>query len=241
MPKRSPYKTEQAIIGRQIRSSYPFVSGSKKDQIQDKQIESVKRKVQVLNKKFELVHHDELLSNVSTTTGVFTLLNGMAVGDTNILRTGNDMNSTSIQWRLRLVGDVDSITGWYLRHLIVFDSQSNGGTPAIGDVLDVSVITTAVIAPYNRDNQKRFKIIEDKSFIMNPTLATSGTTPITAVASNRQHHSGKRQLSRPVKYIGTGATIASIGTNALWSIILSDANTDAPVFQCGYRYYAKDA
>lgn len=215
--------------------------GSKKDQIQDKQIASVKKKLKKLENEAELIHNDVLLNNVSTTTGVFTLLNGIAVGDTNVLRTGNDMHATSIQWRLRLVGDVDSISGWYLRHLIIFDSQANGAAPAIGDVLDVSTITNAVIAPYNRDNQKRFKILHDKSFVMNPSLATSGTTPITAVASMRQTHSGKRQLSRIVKYIGTGATIASIGTNSLFSIILSDANTDAPIFQCGYRYFAKDS
>jgi len=235
-------RREQRMIGKQIRSSYPFQpSGSKKDQVQDKQLVSLNKKVHKINKIFELKHNDTAASITPATTGTFQLLNGMAVGDTDVLRDGNDANATSIQWRMRVVGDVDAIAaGWCIRHIIFWDSQANGAAPALADVLDLTTITTGVLAPYNRNNQKRFKIIEDKSFVLNPTLATSGTTPITAVLSLRQMSHGKRSLSRQVKYIGTGATIASIGTNSLYSVMISDANTDAPVVQMGYRYFAKD-
>lgn len=209
---------------------------TKKDQAQDRKIRSLKKHVAKIDKFFELAHVDTLLSSAPTTTGVFTLLNGIAVGDTDILRDGNDMNATSIQWKYRVVGDVDSLNGFNIRHMIFWDQQANGAAPGLTDVLDTAVVTSAVIAPYNRNNQKRFKIIEDKLFSYNPVVNNAAVA-----GSGRMSSHGKRQLSRLVKYIGTGATIASIGTNSLFSLILADANTDAPVFQAGYRYYAKDA
>lgn len=238
-------RREQRSIRRQVHSGYPFQpSGTKKDQIQDKQIESVKKKVQKINKIFELKFLDTQASISPATTGTFQLLNGMAQGQTAITRTGNDMYATSIQWRMRVVSDVDAVAaGFCIRHIIFWDSQANAVAPVLADLLDLSTITSQVLAPYNRYNQKRFKIIEDKSFTLNPNMATT-TTPATGVVASvfspRIMSQGKRSLSRGVKYIGTGATIASIASNSLYSVMISDANVEVPIVQMGYRYFAKD-
>lgn len=237
-------RKEQKMIGRSIRSNYSFIPGTKKDHVQDKQLVSLNRRVHKINKIFELKHLDIQASISPATAGTFQLLNGMAEGDSPILRDGNDMNATSIQWRMRVVGDVDAIAGGFcIRHIIFWDQQANGVAPTLAELLDLSVINTGVIAPYNRNNQKRFKIIEDKSLTLNPNLATTtvvATGVVSTVFSLRQMSHGKRQLSRQVKYIGNGATIASIGTNSLYSVMVSDSNTEVPIVQMGYRYFAKD-
>lgn len=212
------------------------------DQVQNKQIVSLQKSVRKIQSQEELKHKDTLVAAVPATAGTFTLLNDIAVGDTSVSRDGNDINSTSIQWRIRIIGDVDAIAGAFLRHIIFWDSQANGAAPVLADLLDLTTITPGVIAPYNRDNQKRFKIVEDKTFSLNSTMSTAftpATGVTTATYSVKMHEQGKRQISRVVKYDGTTAVIADIQTNSLHSVWISDANVEQPVCQSGYRFFFK--
>lgn len=205
-----------------------------------KQVQNVKRSVKKINNKIELIHKDTQVSVMPQTTGAFTLLNEMATGDTPITRSGNDITGTSIQWRIRHVADPLLILNGYMwRHIIFYDRQTNGTTPLLQELLDISIITQAINAPYNRDNQKRFKIIHDKTGVMNPNHNQLGST--TQNLSLRGFEKGKRRLSAITKYDGSTAAIGDIVSNALWSVYIGDQNTLTPTMQVGYRFFAKDA
>lgn len=207
-------------------------------------VRSLDRRIKKINRSEELSHNDSFLNNTTfNNTGTVTVLSNLAQGDNNITRHGSNVSCTSIQWRLRFAADVDSIAPTIIRHMIFWDAQPNGATPVVAEVLDASVITALVFAPYHSDFQKRFKILYDKTMVLNPLLVSdfdpaTGTTTTVAAASMIDR--GKRKLSRVAKYDTNTGTITDIQSNSLISLLVSNQAGQDPTVIAGYRMYFKD-
>lgn len=227
-----------------------FKKKFKKNKSLTKQVESVAKTVKDLQNKEELKYLDTYINaQLPAITGLLTLLNGMILGSTPGTRQANEISCTSIQFRASYrVDDAYTIAGPTYRHLIVWDAQSNGASPTLGDILDQSVIVNPMLAPYKREYQKRFKILYDKAGSMNTTHAYSSeqtagppiTTTTTEVYEYMYYAKGKVPLSRVTKYRNaqnTG-TITDIATNSLFSIWVCPTNSVN--LTCGYRLYYKD-
>lgn len=245
------YETGTGKNRRKISASVgmgPFKITSAKPNL-SRQVASVKKSVKEIQKNEELKYKDVFLNGQAlTSTATLTLLNGMQLGDDVSNRTGNQISPTSIQFRCAVRNDVDRVSaGTVFRHIIFWDSQANGAAPTSGDLLDAAVTTQLTIAPYKREYQKRFKVVYDKAFTINPNFATiqdSGDTPAapTAVFENSVYYKKKRSLSRITKYRNAqnAGTIADIASNSLYSLWVSQAATDGGSVDCGYRMYFKD-
>lgn len=222
------------------KSGKPFGSFPKDKRSVPKQIANVKKSVKKIQSKEELKFVDTPLAAVAIgTTPTLTLLNGVAQGDTALTRDGNDITATSIQFRGFAASDADTISGEVVyRHIVFWDQQANGAAPTAAAVLDNSVITNFVNAPYKRSTQKRFKILVDKTFVLKPQVL-SPTNPGTEIIRPLFYCKKKRALSRTVKYNGAAATIAEIDSNSLYSMWMSSAASSGTVTM-GYRFYYKD-
>lgn len=209
----------------------------------NKQIVNVKKSVKKIQNREELKNLDTLLNGTAiNSTATFTLLNGMVLGDTSITREGDEIHCTSIQFRniynmvaTNLNADIN------VRHIVFWDRQANGAAPAITQLLDTSVITLAILAPYNRDFQERFKIVYDKTFRVFANLADPANAA-TEVVSSRVHKKAKKSLSRTTKYIAgqNAGTVADIASNSLFSCLVTDNGTANITVQGGFRLYFKD-
>lgn len=226
------------------------VGGSKTIEIMPKKaiapaIKSLHKSVRKIQLSEELNHLDTLVATTIGTTAVVTVLNSMAVGDTNITRDGNQIIMTSLQFRFIANNNVSAAAGHsqMIRHLIVADRQPVGANPGIGDILDNTVITNNLIAPYNSNTQMRFKILYDRLSIVKPALVT-GFTPATGatttVNSVDLYTRRKRKMNRKALYNASTAGVGTIQTNALFSILVSDDNTNQPSVSVGYRLIFKD-
>lgn len=215
-----------------------------------RQIRNVKRSIKKINRKIQIRYLDTVHnSTANSTTGSFQLLNGMVQGDTDITRTGNELDATSIQCRgycyldSNVAGAVNTVRT--VRLLVFWDQQPNGSAPVVGDILATTTITNLINSPYNRDNQKRFKILIDKRITLNPsTLLTDSGSGNYVLTPTRVSFRFKRKLARTVKYDGNAGTIADLTTNSLYSFICCDdqvTNNEFPLFQMGYRFIWKDA
>lgn len=204
-----------------------------------KQVMNVKKSVKEITNREELKYKDTFLNNVSiTSTATLTLLNGLTLGDDVSNRTGDEISPTSIQCRM-LVSQTDTTiqSDTTLRHIVFWDSQPNGSAPSAGDVIDLATITLALLAPYKRQYQKRFKILYDQIVVMKPHMAEPGST--TQILSPNAYRHFKKSLSRVVKYRNaqnTG-TITDIGSNSLYSLLVSNGGI---AVYAGYRMYFKD-
>lgn len=208
-----------------------------------KQVMNVKKSIKEINSKEELKYSDVFLNGTSlSSTPVLTLLNGLAIGDGVSNREGNQVSATSIQFRAFLTQAATAVDGdvvW--RHIILFDSQTNGAVMSAGDILDLTVITTPTIGPYKREYQKRFKILHDKCGVLSagtvdPTAAT------TEILAPRRYLKDKISLNRLIKYRNAQdvGTVADIASNSLYSYWVINGTAGQAVVTCGYRFYFKD-
>lgn len=101
-------------------------------------------------------------------TGAILLVNAVRTGSTFCNRIGRKMEMKSI----RLVGFISPIRAQtlydYVRILIVYDRQTNGALPAIGDILQstdqAAANGTSAFSGINLNNRDRFVIIRDGRF-----------------------------------------------------------------------------
>lgn len=145
----------------------------------------------------------------SDTTGTVQLLNGVAQGTDYGNRVGRRITMTSVFIRGTLKSNSTNPTAAQARILLVLDRETNGVVPAIGDVLS-TVTTTGNV---DLDNTERFTILMDQTLAVKPYFATQ----IEYIPFKFY-----KKIRLPAKYIGTGATVASVGENGLFLMTLGD-------------------
>lgn len=209
---------------------------------QQQEIMNVRRSVRKIQRGVELKWVDRLIDGDSAGSNSFYLLNGIAEGTTAETRVGDEVKATSVQFRYNLSSPTSytslAVTNFLARVIIFWDRQANGSAPAVGDLLATDVVTEPLYSPYNYNNNKRFKIVYDKMHRFMPQAGLTSSTPFTAMAST-VIVDRRRRLGRTVKYIGTGNTIASVGTNSLYMFVT--ANQGSSTITAGIRFYHKDA
>lgn len=201
-----------------------------------KQIKNVKKSIKKINDKQELKYKDRAVSYQISAVGNFTLLNDVDIGTTPNDRVGDEITVTSLQFRgfLEKTATLQFDT---VRVILLWDRQPNGAPPTASTILDDSIITSLVFAPYHRQYQKRYKILYDKtsqinSFVYDTTLSENEV--------RRYPISFKRKkLGRMIKYDGTAAGIADIQTNSLYLFTMCTSG-GGMFFEGGFRLYFKD-
>lgn len=209
------------------------------------------KSIKKINNKMELKQNDVLQSSVAIDdtagNGVFTLLNGVQTGDTNTTRDGDEIHATSLQFRGIIATSSAAVGISFVRQIVFWDSQPNGTAPSMATLLDTTVITNANFAPYNRNYQKRYKILYDRLIMLNPqveltvgTVAPPGTNTTASLVQYALPFKKKIQLNRTVKYVGDGNAITDIATNSLYVFQVSNQAANTPVVVAGWRLYFKD-
>lgn len=169
----------------------------------------------------------------ASTTAVFTLLNGIAVGDDITNRDGRRVHLKSLFIR-GFVGPEDSNTTFQLaRLLVVYDKQANGGTPVTTDVLNTATAT----APMNLNNRERFKVILDRQYVMGHYDVASAA-PAAPIAASPTCHSVYlwKPLREDTIYNTTTGVISAIATGSLWMITIgSSVAGQGSIFQLSIR------
>lgn len=199
---------------------------------------------------------------------VIPMLDGVVVGDGNAQnRTGNKINVTSMQMRVDIssVPTLDNTT--VIRELVVWDRQPNAGLypviakvdvltgdPEQDSILDITVISDPTRAPYNYNANQRFKIVHDKTYVLNNQVpyawnvpTAPGTSTVSRYAQFKRRISKYFKCKRMVKYSHANADPApggstNITTNALYVMYISNQSAGAyPELRSAYRIYYKDA
>lgn len=230
-------KSQQYRVGRKMRSGYHFqdpMPRTKKDAVQDKKIENVQKSIQKINSKMELKWFDLLSSvSVSTTASLFSLCHPQQGTGAALLRVGQQIRPTSLQFRGRFTVDSAATFTPIVRMIVFWDKQPNAALPTSALLLDATVITPLVSAPYNHANSDRFKILFDRRWTV------EGQPALTSL--NSRLIKGNIKLGRQMKFNTTnGGTIADITSNSLICLLVSNDATNTPLVATGFRTYYKD-
>jgi len=143
---------------------------------------------------------------VDVATGVY-LLNGIARGDEINQRNGREVIMRSIQFQYTTRATTATGLAQQHRIMLVYDRQTNA-TPLTA----AQVLTSAsTLAPRNLENRKRFKILYDRTFAINPS------TESDSEISRRFY----RRLRHPITFNGNNAgTVGDITTGSLYLVVV---------------------
>lgn len=181
----------------------------------------------------EWKHNDlsSLTASCDSTTGFFTLLNGVAEGSDNTQRVGKKQMNKSIYIRMLLASGTGSSVPAIGRILIVWDKQCNGANGAISGA---NGVLTAVgsTAPINLDESDRYLVLYDKTFTIAPTIA---------VTANYRIVKKFIKCNLETVYNGTTAAVANINSGALFILgtgdqTLASGNALSVTFSSRVRY-----
>lgn len=240
--KRRRYLKKSAITKKQPMPQTPSIL--------TKEVASLQKSVKTIQREMELKYFDVYSTSSSPVTGGAILsLNSMVQGTDDNQRLGREILMTSIQVRMKvqwLFANVLAPVNF--RMMVVLDRQTDGSTifpTGSSGVLDNTVITDLIIAPYNLNAQKRFKILFDNVYVRSPqvvsisTFATP-TTTTTGYANVNEYIKVRIPCKYIVKFNSAAAGVSSIVTNAVWSILIADNNNGINTVT-GYRTYYKDS
>lgn len=184
----------------------------------------------------------KVTNQVFNSTGAIALMNGTAEGTSFYNRIGRRIRMKSIQ----ISGTVDDNTATgvpandssYLRLLVVYDRQNNGGTPALADILldvdSAGTTTTDAYSGLNMTNSDRFKVLmDDRIYIVNDNVtAGNPTNPLYTSLSNLASTSGEVNIKRFIKLNGlethygtANANAAGCQTGAVWMVLVASAGS----------------
>lgn len=156
-----------------------------------------------------------------TTTGSFTLLNGIVQGTDINQRIGRKIILRSIFLRAYVyVEPAVNPTSPLLaaaqvgRIMLVWDRQANATTPAVTDILQ----TVAVNAQLNLANRDRFVILKEKMFAFDPmiynTTASSSVASLNRTIVNVKIY--KKLWLESIFNAGNGGAVGDIQSGALY-------------------------
>jgi len=151
------------------------------------------------------------------TTGVLTLLTGISQGTDVGNRVGDVIKVTKISWMGRLALNPSVTSFSTVRMILIRDMENDGAVPSMADMLETIGGSAAVRSPINFLNRKRFSILWDQIFVLDPNTHYSEILR------------GEIVLNKTVRYRGTGNTVAAAAEGAMFWLTISDESANAPV------------
>lgn len=239
--------------GRRRRGNRMSMKGTKTEVTRKRvpRISTLNKKIKRIEDTRELKYNDVFRSSQEVdSAGVLFLMNGLAVGDTQITRTGAEVQATSLQIRGSFITETSVNDPTTFRMIVFWDRQANGADPLL---ISTGVGTPALLfspsggrgvdLPFMYETQDRFRVLYDKRYVVNPlviqTVAAGETTAVIPVELNFKK---KIKLNRRVKYDDINPQIDDINTNSLYIAFISTnqfVNNATVTFTS--RFYFKDA
>lgn len=196
------------------------------------------RRVKKIQNREEVMVIDRFVTANPTTGAQFVdFLCPIAQGDSYNQRDHNKVYATSVKFRYIVQNDVSDPVdhSQTIRIMVLWDKNPNGSLPTpygtLQSVLDNRTITSPTLMPYNKDMYARFKIIYDKTHVCTPFVTTQQVI---------HYKRKKRLLGRQITFADANGNVASIDSNNVVLMILSDTSAFPPQCVLGSRLYFKD-
>lgn len=151
----------------------------------------------------------------SSYTGTYTLLNGVAQGTNQGQRIGMQLKNKYLILRLIMNQNAGFVgLSERIRVMLIWDKQPNGAAPTANQLLTITAAGQAFISPININASKRYRIVYDKLYSLQSRGGANNVAESKMITI-------KKNLKLNTKYMDTGATIASIQTNSLYLVTIS--------------------
>jgi hypothetical protein len=172
--------------------------------------------INIETKTREFVKNNETLSN----TPAIYLASGFAIGTDADQRVGFSIKLQHLSVRMNAYIGTTTTT-CQCRATLVRDLENQGADPVFGDVFDSNYSNS--IAPPQEINEKRFSILFDECWVIQP-LSFQGLTKFVDIPHNGH-----------IRFRTNGTTSASQAEGALYLILWTSATSNFPTVNIGVR------
>ncbi len=124
-----------------------------------------------------------------------------------------------------------------VRICLVWDTQCNGAELAATEVMDAGAADD-LLAFRDLQHSKRFRVLKDKFFQINPKTMSEGGADFFANPATSRDFKWNTVFKRPIKVItdGTGNTVSDISDNAFHIIGIASSTTITLTYECRVRF-----
>lgn len=158
----------------------------------------------------EMFHNTISNTNNPTPLGTIVPLTNIAIGDSNVTRTGNSLFVRSIVMNMNCSQNASALDNTFIRMILFIDTQQvSDTTPVSGDIFNA----TGPHALVNLDSAGRYKFLKTWEF----ALSTQNPAKVIKYYKNIRHH---------VRYNGPNATDVQKG--GLYLALVSSQSTNVP-------------
>lgn len=187
----------------------------------DKAITIAKKAIKLAKGEIKIITSLGTATTIPDGAGRFIELSNIGVGNTNLLREGNEITLKRVYMELMLkIAAVASSS--QVRVLLVRDKQANGAVFNPNNLLQTVANFSGLIAPRNVNFMKRFSVLYDKVHVLNQNITG-------VVFSTRFVKSIKKQNIK-IRYDGAVADITDVQTNSYSLVLISNEPTNEPTF-----------
>lgn len=169
----------------------------------------------------ELKTVDTIYSQICSSAGTVTLVNGIAQGNDFTNRDGRICRMKSVYWRYTITpynGTSTLSQGDSVRVLIIYDLQVNGTAPTVPQILTTSDPHSAM----NLNFRDRFKVLYDKQVNMAAGAYSAGVLSVGSPTTKTFNVYKKIDLD--TVFQSTGALSADIATGGIYLLVHGFAN-----------------
>lgn len=175
-------------------------------------------------------------SNVYSANPNIKLLNDIDQGDTTSTRDGNQAKVLSLLVKFSVTPAIAHNVAVgsaappfplvYRVMLIHYPMSSCEAAPTLADLL-ADPTTDPTASPLNLDNTRNFRVLRDKTYVINPNfsnLATTDTATYYFPPKTRHHEFYiKFNKGKKVRYDGTGGGAADVKSGAIFLVVLTES------------------
>ncbi len=184
--------------------------------------------------------HDVTIDDAALDTGgtIQASLLTIAEGNGEEQRIGRKITLKSVQWKVQLTLATTASAGNTAdtyRLIMYQDKQTNGAAAAVLDILETAVFNSF----YNLANEKRFRILCDKTGTINSTAGSGrGTTDTLSYAEKSMNLKFYKSLDMPIEYDNSATTgvITSIRSSGVGLLFISASGFIGLVSKLRFRY-----
>lgn len=193
------------------------------------------RKIEASDPVFKGDVNTTITTTSLTSTPLYSLLNGIAQGDTQLTRDGVKVNWKSLKLTIDVSSQIAFAFGSALfRYIIIREESCLGSAPTTAQIFNSATPSPLAIYNFtNRDVPKRYKVYYDSGVqLLGPPVVDY--TNVNGLSTALQH---RRVFQHKIKFNfitdysrGNAGTVADIDTNSLYLIAWTD-NTTANAIQ----------
>lgn len=187
-----------------------------------KDVRKLKSMINVEYKRFDQNH--SFITPLNASTPGLMMINNVPPGSTAITRSGNSIKATTLQLRLNINPGTATNESYSFHRILIFGDKQYRSGQTNTQIIEDLLVSSNVNALYDADQEDRFKVYYDKTFVFSNVAGTGGGN------TNAIHEDILITLNKHIKF-----TTSNIEDFPIYVAALTDLNVANHPYQTWFN------